>query len=154
MPEDEERDLIAGHFAGGPWPKGIDPNGVIPTARIAQIDEERGELRKAMADLDDERQGLEEIVLEQFADTGVQSVTLNGRTVYLYSQEWAKVLDGDQARGVEAAGELGLSEAVTVSTARLSAMVRENPSLKDLPGFVAAFASEVKYSIRSRKARK
>ena len=123
-------------------------------ARIAEIDAERAILRKATDDLDKERAGLEEALLEMFVEAGIQNMTISGRTVYLYGQEWASVLDGNQVRGVAAAVEMGLAEAVTVSTAKLSGMVRENQSLKELPGFAEAFASVMKYSIRSRKGAK
>ncbi len=93
-------------------------------------------------------------LLEQFADAGVTSVKLDGRTFYLFGQVWARPLPEEDVAG--ALERCGLADLVkrTVSTQALSAWVREytKDGSELPPPLAAAIAVRKEWQVRVRKA--
>lgn len=96
---------------------------------------------------------MQTVVLEQFADAGVTSVKLDGRTIYLSGQTWARPLpDVDIAAALE---ECGLSDMVkkTVNTSSLSSWVREHTAdgAELPPPLAAALVVRKEWQVKVRR---
>lgn len=104
---------------------------------------------------------IEDAVQEQFINNGVDSLKVNGQTLYLHQQLWAspKKRDGDSTdsayeRACKKLSEIGLDDFVNprFSTQSLSAFVRERSSDGEpLPdGFEDVISVTEKISVRVR----
>lgn len=123
-------------------------------ARIVEIDERRAAIRAEEERLKEERLKLEERLTEQMGEEGIQSLSINGRTVYLRSEIWAAATD---VSALEAYPETAQLVKPTVNGQTLSAWVRELPrDDNDHPILPPAVAEAVRVStpikIGSRKA--
>lgn len=141
--EPEEREVVAPQF------RSMEEN----VRRIVEIDEEQKRLNEWADRLVKERAEVEQALLVQYADAGVQNVKALGRTVYLYRtvvvtvpqesmEEVAKVLDEHDVGG--------LARRV-VHPARLRALFAEDEELwgERLKGLVRPYEA---FFIRTRKA--
>lgn len=132
----------------------------MDTAKVARYAELRqqakaleaeAEALKAEADL------LETELLEEFAEAGVPRMTINGRTVYVHRQLWAKrEADVDMAQACKALIDAGVGQFVTESynSQTLSAWMRDlekadTPLPPELDGILT---STEKFSLRTTKA--
>ena len=80
------------------------------------------ELRSVNRDIE----GLQESLLDQFADAGVNKMGLDGGvTVYVHPQLWANAKEDERDLLVAALREADLAEYTTVNTQSLSGLVRE-----------------------------
>lgn len=123
---------------------------VALASKMVRID---AAIKAAAAELDRlkaNRAEVEETLLEQFAAAGVSSLKVDGKTVSLRRDLYARILDADRLHDeLTAAGYGDLIEA-KVNSARLSALVREfDRGEAECPGALAdvVTASE-RYSIR------
>jgi len=96
--------------------------------RFAELKDRHKELKDETEELGKELANMERELLEEFADAGTQSIKVDGRTVYMKRQLWARrpagVAPADQAQAALAAGLDYLVEP-KVSTQGLSAYVRD-----------------------------
>lgn len=122
---------------------------VALTAEKRQLEARLREVVEAIA-------AQQEPLLEFLADSGVARLTVDGYTIFPYSQTWASAQDGDMQRACDALIAAGLGDmcALRFNAQTLSAWVREELRAgRDLP---AEFASAIKVSttveIRARRA--
>lgn len=100
---------------------------------------------------------LEQPLMESFAEQGIQNINIDGETVYLHSQIWAKVADGatkdDVLVGLKAAG-LGDYVNETYNSNQVSALLREwaDQQLPIPEPLVGKLEANEKFSLRVRKA--
>lgn len=119
------------------------------TKRKRQTEEDLDGLKKELARLEGQ-------LLEDFERAGVDSMRIDGMTVYPHRQLFANARDGDKERAVEALRACGLDDYVKeqFNTQSLSAYVRELDELEEpLPQPLAeALDVHEKYTLRVRKA--
>lgn len=92
-----------------------------------KLDGERLELQRKVEALKKQLDPMEQTLLEQFAEEGIQSIKANGRLAYLHPQLWARPKDGDYERACRYLTRYGLGEYVhrTFNVQTFSAYVRE-----------------------------
>ena len=105
-----------------------------------------------------EKGALERELIDEFARDGIQSLNVNGSTVYLYHKTTARAKDNDKERLIKALLQAGLEQYVDstprYNTQSVEAYIREHiEGGQELPALLAA-AVEVTdlFFIRSRKA--
>jgi len=120
-------------------------------ARIAEIDTAKAALKADIKELDSERRGLEEALMDAFTAACVQNLSVGGRIVYLHQQRWVRVLDNERAIA-QVTGDLNVPEVLMVGVQRLSSMAREDSDFAETLEASGAFKVEDVCSIRSRKS--
>lgn len=82
--------------------------------RYIALRDRQKELDGQASSVKEEADALEQLLLDHFAEQSIDSMRVDGRTVYLRRQVWAKVPDGvDKAQIVSAFREAGLDHMVT-----------------------------------------
>lgn len=123
--------------------------------RYVRLDTERKELETKIARVKDKQKECEETLKRQFEKAGVQSVKVDGNSVYIMRQLWASAKDGDRQAVCAALKKGGMEDYVAenFNTQSLSAYVRELDGLGDpLPDGLKECVQVVeKFSIRVRK---
>lgn len=132
----------------------------MDTQRVAEYVRLRTLQKEAEATAEDyksQADALQDILLEQFAEEGVQKVSVNGVTTYLRRDLWAKVEEGASreqvVEGLKACG-MGQFVSETYNTQTVSAWLRDleregEPLPEELTGVLTS--SEV-FTLRNRKA--
>lgn len=119
------------------------------TKRKRQAEDDLDEVKKELARLEGQ-------LLEDFEHAGVDSMRIDGHTVYPHRQLFANARDGDKERAVEALRACGLHDYVKeqFNTQSLSAYVRELDELEEPLPQPLADALDVyeKFTLRVRKA--
>ena len=94
--------------------------------RIVEIDKERRSLGERDKELADERSRLEQQLLDDFQQNGIQSIRANGATVYLERKLWARP-NAPRDKVAAALRDAGLDEYVKedFNTNSISAYARE-----------------------------
>lgn len=110
--------------------------------RFIALEERRRQLETEIDAIKAEAAQLEQMLLPEFERSGLEKVSIDGRTVYLERKLWAKAKDGDKAAVCKALKRAHLGDFVeeTFNTNSLSAYVREldreerslPPSLRDV----------------------
>lgn len=126
-------------------------------ARYAALRQQAKALVTEAEELTAEADRLEAELLEEFAEAGVPRLTINGRTVYVHRQLWAKrEAEVDMAQACSALIDAGLGQFVapTYNSQTLSAWMREQeksdtPLPPELDGILT---STEKFTLRSTKA--
>jgi hypothetical protein len=132
-------------------------------ATFAQLSNEMDELKRQkeviegqIAELKARMQPVEQLLLETFAESGGNNVSIHGKLLYLYRQIWARPRDGNYERACDVLREVGLESFVkgTCNINTISAYVREQDELGgELPkGFTDAFKIDEEYHVRARKS--
>lgn len=134
-------------------------------ARFVELQKEKRELDDALKNVKRQLDELEPLLLEQMTEEGIQSVKVNGLTLYLKRQLWAGAADGNYDAACDALIAEGLAEFVQrrFNTNTVSAYVRElekafadnGGSFEEfrLPGALdGAISVAEKFTIGSRKA--
>lgn len=103
-----------------------------------QANDDVATVKEELAKLVEQRDDLERQLLSEFEEDGISSVKVNGRTVYLHRQMWARPIDGAAGRPavVRACRDLGLVEFVKedINVNQISGYVREQEKLgNELP---------------------
>jgi len=95
--------------------------------RFVALEERRRKLEAEIDTVKAEAAELEELLLPQFEQSGMERVAIDGRTVYVERKLWAKAKDGDKASVCKALKRCRLGDYVeeTFNTNSLSAYVRE-----------------------------
>ena len=94
-------------------------------AEMVEIDAKIKDASRVVDSLKDERDVLEEQLLEQFAEAGVSSVKVGGRTVGMRRDVYAKILDPERLHDALRAAGFGDLIQPNVDSTKLSALVRE-----------------------------
>jgi vacuolar-type H+-ATPase subunit E/Vma4 len=94
---------------------------------LISLDHRRADLEALLEANKKERTELESGLLKEFSEAGVQSVKMNGNTVYLRRDIYAKVKDGLQGKLIRVFRAIGMKDLVktTILSQTLSALVRE-----------------------------
>ena len=113
------------------------------------------ELKAEQSQLNDRQRTLQETLLTEFEQLGMENTRIDGTTVYVHRQTWAKPAGGDHPTLAAALKELGMPELAkeTVNSQTLSAYVRELESVDEpLPDRLKPLIeiSEV-FSLRTRR---
>lgn len=87
------------------------------------LDDQRRALEDQVKAITTQCEQMRERILERWADEGVDSVRVDGRTVAVRRSVYARVLD--RARLVPALRAAGLEDLLTANTTTLSAWIRE-----------------------------
>lgn len=103
----------------------IAPDALSLAAQMVEIDAQIREAASVVDRLKEEREQLEQTLLEQFAEAGVSSVRVNGRAVGIRRDVYARILDPERLHA--ALREAGFGDLIQpkVDSAKLSALVRE-----------------------------
>ena len=94
-------------------------------ADIVTLDAKIKDAVRAVEELKDVRDVLEEQLLEQFAETGTQSVRVSGKSVGMRRDVYAKILDPERLHDALRAAGFGDLIQPKVDSTKLSALVRE-----------------------------
>lgn len=118
-------------------------------ARFAELSARKRELQEELKQTNTELGVLEEQLLPQFENAGVQNMRINGMTVFIHRQIWAGAEDGDTERAVDALKAAGLTDYVAekFNTNSLSAWVREQVAVADTEDLYDALPPEFRGSI-------
>jgi hypothetical protein len=123
--------------------------------RFVALEERRRQLEAEIDTIKAEATELEERLLPQFEQSGMERVSIDGRTVYVERKLWAKAKDGDKPAVCKALNcRLGDYVEETFNTNSLSAYVRElDREGRTLPPSLAAVldVSEV-FKLRTRRS--
>ena len=131
----------------------------VDSVKLDRYVELSKKLKKMKADAEDigaEMGGLEEALLEQFAQTGTQSIkTSGGATIYIHKQLWASAQDGDSERLIKSLRKAGEDWSFmvkeTVNTQTLSARIREcEADVIGNPILPAPLVDTVKVTLRTQ----
>lgn len=124
--------------------------------RLVEIDAEQDDLGSKVSALKDERAGIEAQLIDQYAMAGVQSVRVDGKSVYLRHDTYAKILDKDKLIPVLRRTKHGDIVKETVNSNTLSALVREifDGQHKVPKAWDGVLTVSDKFSIRVVKANK
>lgn len=124
--------------------------------QFVTLEKERRVLESRLKEVKEIRDGLEQTLLERFQEGQILSVKVDGLTVYLHRQLWARPKGGDYDLAVRALREVGWDDLVEIkcNTHRVSSQVREmDREGVELPEPIReAFDVAEEYSIRTRKA--
>jgi len=95
--------------------------------RFVVLEERRRQLEAEIDSIKAEAADLEQRLLPQFEQSGMERVTIDGRTVYVERKLWASAKNGDKQALCKALKRARLSEFVqeTFNSQSLSALVRE-----------------------------
>jgi hypothetical protein len=122
--------------------------------RYAELDEKRLNLMREVDSLRKAQAAMEPLILEDMSVSGMESTKVNGRTIYIQRQIWAKYSSAEEA--VEALKEAGLGDLVKekFNANQLAALLREMDAQGEEPP--AQFAGVIEpnevFHIRTRKA--
>lgn len=126
------------------------------TRRYVELRRRQKELEAEAKAIKDEADALEQSLLEDFASEGLDRMTVDGNTVYLHRQLWAKVAnDVSRSEVVSAMKEAGASHFVheTYNHQTISAWLRELESEgEELPAELQGLIEgHERYSLRVRR---
>ncbi len=116
--------------------------------------ERKRELEQELKRLNVEIAETEKLALDQFTDAGVDSIKINGSTLYLHRQLWVGVAEGfTKEQASKQLKEVGLGDYVQESfnINSLSAYYREATRESDDVHIPEALKLDERYSIRMRK---
>lgn len=94
-------------------------------ADMVALDAKIKDAKRVLGELDDVRAALEEQLLEQFAEAGVSSVKVNGHSVGMRRDVYAKIIDPERLHDALRAAGFGDLIQPKVDSTKLSALVRE-----------------------------
>lgn len=127
-------------------------NTLTGTQQIVAIDRIRKQLENSLNSLNETRSKVQEQLLTIWEADGTTKTTVDGRTVYIECQRWAKPKNGNRQAVVKVLELLGMEEFVNFNTQSLSSYVRNAPKEGyDIPPELDAVieVSDV-YKIKSR----
>ena len=120
--------------------------------RFVELKNKVKEFEAVTDTLKDELKTLEAAIIEDFATTGIDKITINGQTIFIQKQIWAKVEDKQKAIDMLKASEYYNHYVYeTYNTQQISAVIREYikngdeipPEFKDVIGYSETFNIKV-----------
>ena len=122
---------------------------------LVTLDKEKAELDSRLDEIKQRRADIATVVEDMMIDAGIDKITIDGRTVHIASQIWAKV-ESTKEQVINALKEAGLEEYITVgyNSQSLSAYVRnELEANQELPEALRGhLGHSTKTYVRSTKA--
>ena len=124
--------------------------------RFVALEERRKQLEAEVDSIKAEAAELEGLLLPQFEQSGMERVSIDGRTVYVERKLWAKAKDGDKPSVCKALKRCRLGDYVeeTFNTNSLSAYVREldREGRQMPPSLVAVLEVSEVFKLRTRRS--
>lgn len=123
--------------------------------RMKQLIERKREIESELKLLNKEISRLEEFAMKEFIDNGVDSIKVDGATMYLHRQLWAGVNEGfTKEQAAQELKEVGLGEYVQESfnMNSLSAYYREATRESDDIQVPRSIKLEERFSLRMRRS--
>jgi hypothetical protein len=121
-------------------------------SELVNIDRTRKELKSDLDTLNQERAVIEARILDIWEKEGTTQQKVDGSTIYLHGQKWAKPLDGNRAAVVKALEFLGMHDFVNFNTQSLSGYFREceknDTPVPDELASVIEFSEDWKVKVR------
>ena len=120
--------------------------------RFVELKNKVKEFEAVTDTLKDELKTLEAAIIEDFATTGIDKITINGQTIFIQKQIWAKVEDKQKAIDMLKASEYYNHYVYeTYNVQQISAVIREYikngdeipPEFKDVIGYSETFNVKV-----------
>ena len=120
--------------------------------RFVELKNKVKEFEAVTDTLKDELKILEAAIIEDFATTGIDKITINGQTIFIQKQIWAKVEDKQKAIDMLKASEYYNHYIYeTYDVQQISAVIREYikngdeipPEFKDVIGYSETFNVKV-----------
>ena len=120
--------------------------------RFVELKNKVKEFEAVTDTLKDELKTLEAAIVEDFATAGIDKITINGQTIFIQKQIWAKVEDKQKAIDMLKASEYYNHYVYeTYNTQQISAVIREYikngdeipPEFKDVIGYSETFNVKV-----------
>ena len=87
--------------------------------------EEKAKLSEQLKMIEGEIKLLEDMIINNFADEGIKSINVDGKTITTSSQIWAKIAPDKKEEAKHILRELGLDSIITLNYQSLSAYIRE-----------------------------
>ena len=123
---------------------------------LISLDQQRKDLEEDIEVIKKRRAELETEILDDMAESGISSLKIDGKTVYLKRELWCSPRDGDRYKAVGYLKKAGMDFYLEekFSAHSLSAYVREQDKAGEpLPaGFDDAFKVSETFKVRVRKA--
>jgi len=115
---------------------------------------EKRDLQDRLKQVESEIAVVEERLLDEFSRAGLQKLTMDGHTLYLHRQAWARPRDGETLRAIDALVANGYGDFVVLGTQKVSSLFRGEPQdVEGLPPEIReAFEVYENVSIRARRA--
>jgi hypothetical protein len=127
----------------------------LKVSKFLELKARAHQLDVALKEVKDEMYTVEISLLGEFEKDGVDSVKLNGQTVYIHRQLWAKAMGGDKAKACEVLRSNGLTHFLEekFNTHSVSAWFREmDQTGSEVPEeILEAFDVSEVFQIRVRK---
>lgn len=121
---------------------------------FSDIENQEDELEAKLKVLKDRKKMLIDPILDNMIDEGIDNIRINGRTIYIKSEIWAKVLDKEKA--LDVLKEAGMDEYIRTgyNHQSLSAYVREQiKNGEELPeAFKGVIGANETQKVVSRKS--
>lgn len=120
--------------------------------RFVELKNHQKELDTQIDTIKDELKTLEAAIIEDFATAGIDKITINGQTIFIQKQIWAKVEDKQKAIDMLKASEYYNHYVYeTYNVQQISAVIREYikngdeipPEFKDVIGYSETFNIKV-----------
>ena len=122
--------------------------------RLVTINAELKELSEQEKKLKEEREKIEPLILDYFAEEGIEKITVTGMTLFPVKEIWASLTKGNK-EGLKILREHGLEDYIyeTVNSQSISAFVREfERNEEEIPDWVhKALNVSEKFRVRVRK---
>ena len=80
---------------------------------MIELQGRRRDLREALKDVEAEIAVVEQRLLDEFSRSGLQKLTMDGHTLYLHRQAWARPRDGETLRAIDALVQAGVLVEIT-----------------------------------------
>jgi len=93
---------------------------------LAGLDSQKSKLKKKLDNIKEQREKIEEILMEKMSENGIQNINAGDRTIYIHRQYWAGAKN-EREQLVQALKDIGMQDYVkeNYNTHSISAWVRE-----------------------------
>lgn len=93
---------------------------------LAGLDSQKSKLKKKLDNIKEQREKIEEILMEKMSENGIQNINAGDRTIYIHRQYWAGAKK-EREQLVQALKDIGMQDYVkeNYNTHSISAWVRE-----------------------------
>ena len=94
--------------------------------KFKELREQKTALNSELREVNEQLDQYTNAITEMFATDGIDSIKVDGKTIYKRNQIWAKIEDGKKEQAMEILEKLGFDDMISLSWQRLSAFVREH----------------------------
>ena len=99
----------------------------VEVARYLELHKKRKELEAELDTVKEQMAGMESTIIDEFDTVGVESIKINGHTIYKRTMLWAGAIDGDYDTPCRAMKRNGMKDFVhqRFNVQQLSSYIRE-----------------------------